>query len=245
MKEFLSNSWVVSIISGIIVFFLTNAIIMLQNRRKHKKQISDANTMVLNRLRGYVVDNGLPPKEIINAIKASTAREHDIKFEELLCIKEICEELITDIIGNIYISNDNKIHYMDILQNYLNEDINTYDVKTKDINEFDKFPEDTQQNFVKIERTLKRKLMRELKRELIRKSSLSLGMIISTILAILSAISVFFAYIDSPDIVSNKYEIYSEFASGLIIFAFLCLLVAPATRKIIELIELLFNRKDK
>lgn len=120
MKDFLSNSWVVSIISGIIVFFLTNAIIMLKDRRKHKKQISDANSMVLNRLRGYVVDNGLPPKEIINSVKASTAREYNIKYEELLSIKELCEELITDIIGNIYISNDNKVKYIDMLKNYLN-----------------------------------------------------------------------------------------------------------------------------
>lgn len=52
MKEFLSNSWVVSIISGIIVFLLTNAIVMIQNRRKYNKKIKDANLMVLDRLRG-------------------------------------------------------------------------------------------------------------------------------------------------------------------------------------------------
>lgn len=86
MKEFLSNSWVVSIISGILVFFITNALILLQNRRKHKKQIKDANSMVLNHLRGYVVDNGLPDNKIINAVKASIAREYDIKYEELLSI---------------------------------------------------------------------------------------------------------------------------------------------------------------
>lgn len=121
MKEFLSNSWVVSIISGIIVFFLTNTIIMIQNRRKHKKQINDANTMILNRLRSYVVDNGLPQKEIINAVKSSTSREYNIKYDELLTIRELCEELITDIISNIYISNDNKVKYINMLKDYLNE----------------------------------------------------------------------------------------------------------------------------
>lgn len=124
MKEFLSNSWVVSIISGIIVFLLTNTIIMIQNRRKHKKQISDANTMVLNRLRGYVVDNGLPQKDIINAVKSSTSREYNIKYDELLTIKELCEELITDIISNIYISNDNKVKYINMLKDFLNEKSN-------------------------------------------------------------------------------------------------------------------------
>lgn len=121
MKEFLSNSWVVSIISGILVFFITNSVIMLQNRRKHKKQINDANTMVLNRLRGYVVDNGLPQNEVINAVKASTGREYNVKYNELLKTNEFCEELITDIIGNIYISNDNKVKYINNLQEYLSE----------------------------------------------------------------------------------------------------------------------------
>ena len=242
MKEFLSNSWVVSIISGIIVFFLTNAIIMLQNRRKHKKQISDANLKVLNRLRGYVVDNGLPPKEIINAIKASTAREHDIKFEELLCIKEICEELITDIISNIYISNDNKIRYLDMLQNYLKEDVNTHDMKTIDTNEFYKFSDDVQQNFAEMEMSLRRELKKELKRELMKKSSLSLGMITSIILAILSAISVFFTYINSSEMVLNKYEAYSELGIELVAFVFLCVIANPIIRKLVELIS---DRKYK
>ena len=116
MKEFLYNSWVVSILSGILVFFITNAIIMLQNKRKHKKQIQDANSMVLNRIRGYVVDNGLPQKEVIEAVKSATSREYGIKYNELLSIREFCEELITDIIGNIYISNDNKVKYLNTLQ---------------------------------------------------------------------------------------------------------------------------------
>lgn len=75
--------------------------------------------MLLNHLRGYVVDNGFPQKEIINAIKASIAREYNVKYEELLSIKAVCEELVKDIIGNIYISNENKKSYIDMLQEHL------------------------------------------------------------------------------------------------------------------------------
>lgn len=119
MKEFLSNSWVVSIISGIIVFLLTNAIVMIQNRRKYNKKIKDANLKILNQLRGYVVDNGLPKNEIIEAIKHSVVREYNIKYDNILTTISLYEELITDIIGNIYISNENKIKYINILQEYL------------------------------------------------------------------------------------------------------------------------------
>lgn len=129
MKEFLSNSWVVSIISGIIVFVLTNIFIDIKNRSKYKKQIYDANIMILNHLRGYVVDNGLPKVEIIEAVKSSIAREYIVKSDDLLCVKSICEELVKDIIGNTYISNDNKKKYIEMLQNYLTTNI---DIKSND-----------------------------------------------------------------------------------------------------------------
>ena len=96
MKEFLSNSWVVSIISGILVFFVTNFFVILKSKRESRKQIYDANTRVLNHIRGYVVDNGLPSQIIIESVKKSIAREYNIKYNDLLSTKELCEELIKD-----------------------------------------------------------------------------------------------------------------------------------------------------
>lgn len=119
MKEFFSNAWVISIISGILVFFITSLFIMLYNKVQHKRQIEEANQSVINHLRGYVVDNGLPEKEIIDAVRVSVAREYNIRDETLLTTKAFCEELIKEIIGNIYISNQNKIVYLDMLKAYL------------------------------------------------------------------------------------------------------------------------------
>lgn len=124
MEKLLSNSWVISIVSGIIVFIITNLFINIKNGRKYKKLIYDANTMILNHLRGYVVDNGLPKTEVIEAVKSSIAREYAVKCEELLNVKSICEELVKDIIGNNYISNENKKRYIEMLQNHLEQNSN-------------------------------------------------------------------------------------------------------------------------
>lgn len=192
MKEFLSNAWVVSIISGILVFFFTNSIIMLQNKRKHKKQINDANTMIINRLRGYVVDNGLPEKEILNAVKSSTAREYNVKYGELLSNKELCEELITDIIGNTYISNDNKIKYIDMLQKYLKSDNNL---------------DNSAIHNVKVERNTDRnKYLIKRKKGLILKE-----MFFSLIPAVITIMSVFLSSYDKTEIDFSKFDIYSIF----------------------------------
>lgn len=134
MKEFLSNSWVVSIISGILVFFVTNFFVILKSKRESRKQIYDANTMVLNHIRGYVVDNGLPSQIIIESVKKSIAREYNIKYNDLLSTKELCEELIKDIIGNIYISNDNRKIYINMLEEYLIQNNGIDDSEDEDIN---------------------------------------------------------------------------------------------------------------
>ena len=134
MKEFLSNSWVVSIISGILVFFVTNFFVILKSKRESRKQIYDANTRVLNHIRGYVVDNGLPSQIIIESVKKSIAREYNIKYNDLLSTKELCEELIKDIIGNIYISNDNRKIYINMLEEYLIQNNGINDSEDEDIN---------------------------------------------------------------------------------------------------------------
>lgn len=227
MKEFLSNSWVVSIISGIIVFFLTNAFIMFQNKRKYKKQIKDANIMILNDIREYVVDNDLPEKEVINAIKASISRKYNIKFEELLSIKELCEELITDIISNIYISNENKVKYINMLQNYLKDNNNIHNIKPSDNDGQDEHFSDMQLE------------IKNMKKEIVRRTSISLGMLFSLSLSILSAISVFISSIDLTNLTINAYDIYSGFI-GLFTISVLIIIIFRILRIIIEK---LINRK--
>ena len=130
MSDFLSNSWVVSIVSGILVFFVTNLFINVKNKSKSKKQIYDANINILNYIRGYVVDNGLPNQKIIEAVKKSVAREYNIKYADLLSIRELCEELVKDIIGNIYISNESRKNYINMLEKYL---IQSENIDDKDI----------------------------------------------------------------------------------------------------------------
>lgn len=211
MKEFLSNSWVVSILSGILVFFITNSVIMLQNRRKHKKQINDANNAILNRLRGYVVDNGLPQNEVINAVKASTSREYNVKYNELLKTNEFCEELITDIIGNIYISNDNKVKYIDILQKYLSEK--------------DNFEKDIQINKeIESNNTKKRKKTHNFK---------------EIVFSIVSALSTFIAvFLTSLD--TNEMSNFSIALITTIIFIamfVMIIFIMPVMRKIFKLID--------
>ena len=127
MWEFLakifSNAWVVGIvggiISGIIVYFITKWIFQRKDNSKYLELINNANMDIIRSLKPYIAEKGLPEKEIIDAIILSTARKYKVKSEELYSIRIVCEELIREIVENVYVSSDKKEEYTKHLKDYL------------------------------------------------------------------------------------------------------------------------------
>lgn len=123
MLAFLQNPWVVGIgggiISGIIVFFITNWIYRRKDNSKYIEQINSANTDIIRALKPYVAERGLPEKEVIDAIVVSTARKYKVKSDELYSVRIICEELIREVVENIYVSSEKKYEYTKQLSEYL------------------------------------------------------------------------------------------------------------------------------
>lgn len=125
MLSFLQNSWVVGIgggiISGIIVYFITNWLYKRKDNSKYLEQISRANMDIIQDLKPYVAERGLPDKEIVDAIIVSTARKYKVKSNELYSIRIICEELIREIVENVYVSSEKKQEFAKQLQDYLHK----------------------------------------------------------------------------------------------------------------------------
>ena len=125
MLDFLQNQWVVGIgggiISGIIVFFITKWLFQRKDNSKYLEQIANANLDIIRTLKPYIAEKGLPEKEIIDAIISSTARKYKVKNDELYSIRIICEELIREIIENVYVSADKKKEYSLQLKDYIQQ----------------------------------------------------------------------------------------------------------------------------
>ena len=123
LLSFLENQWVVGIgagiISGLIVFFVTKWILQRKDNSKYLELISVANFEIIRILKPYIAEKGLPEKEILDAIILSTARKYKVKSEELYSIRIICEELIREIVENVYVSSDKKHDYSTQLKDYL------------------------------------------------------------------------------------------------------------------------------
>lgn len=121
--KILSNSWVVGIgggvISGIIVYLITAKLFNRKENTRYLEQINNANIDIIRSLKPYIAEKGLPEKEIIDAIILSTARKYKVKSEELYSIRVVCEELIREIVENVYVSSDKKQEYTQQLKEYL------------------------------------------------------------------------------------------------------------------------------
>ncbi|WP_419528311.1 hypothetical protein [Akkermansia sp.] len=130
MQSFLGNPWTSGIgggiISGLIVFYVTRWFIQRRDKSGYINSVHNANKQVIDLLKAYVVDKGLPDAQIVRSIISATAREFSVKREEMFDVIVICEELIKEIIGNVYVSGDQKQKYLEDLRIYVEniEDFN-------------------------------------------------------------------------------------------------------------------------
>lgn len=120
---FFENAWFVGIatgiISGILVFFLTKWIMDKKGNVEYYKEVKNANQSVINALKPYIADKGLPRIEIFNALISSIARTHGVKDGDMYSVHIFCEELIREIISDVYVSNEKKEEYTDALAIYI------------------------------------------------------------------------------------------------------------------------------
>ncbi len=146
MFAFFKSSWFVGIvtglISGLLVYAITNWIMKKRGKEEYYRRVSDANRDVITSLKPYISEKGLPDAEIFKAIISSTARTCSVETKDMYSISVFCEELIREIIGDVYVSSDKKKEYADELISYkkhLQEMLALGDNEVKYIKENDSF----------------------------------------------------------------------------------------------------------
>jgi len=105
--------------SAILCYFICWFTRWLFGRSWDKEDTSSANAEVIAYLRPYIAEIGLPDPSVIDAIISSTARSHGLSAENMNSVRMICEDLMREILADVYMPLAKKEEYTARLRVYL------------------------------------------------------------------------------------------------------------------------------
>lgn len=118
----LANSWVIGIVTGIVsgllVFFATTFLFDNKRKREYAQHKKEANADVINALKPYIAEQGLPDYEVLCSLINSTSRKYYVNTEDMLTPSQVCEELIREIMSDVYITSEKKKEYAESVAVY-------------------------------------------------------------------------------------------------------------------------------
>lgn len=115
----LNNPWVTGIgggiISSLIVFFVTRYFFSKREKREYLQKIETANNEILYSIRPLVIEKKIPTKEILSAVRISTAKKYGVKQEDLYNEFSLSNDLINEIMANSFLSSEQKLDFCGLL----------------------------------------------------------------------------------------------------------------------------------
>jgi hypothetical protein len=111
MRDFLSNNWVISIITGLLVYGITKAWEVFRSRRQYRLSVNLANKEVFDTLKFSIPENPLPSVYVLKALHASTAKQRNVKSGDMDTLSSILFDLIKEIMDSNFLAYENKLKY--------------------------------------------------------------------------------------------------------------------------------------
>ena len=130
MSDIINNPWVVgivgSIVSGLIVYFITYAIISKREDKIYQHKIIAANSEILHTIKSMVTNKQLLSVEAFNSVVTSTAKKHQVNLKDINNISEFIDDIIKDIIQSPFITYEQKNEYYEQLDTLKEEQQNNH-----------------------------------------------------------------------------------------------------------------------
>ncbi len=118
MIEIITNPWVIGIvggiISGLVVFLITNRIFSRRENREYRQKIEMANKELLYSIRPLIVGQNIPSQDLVDSIIYSTARKYSVEINDLYENEELAEDLTKEILDNPFLNSENKLKYCEL-----------------------------------------------------------------------------------------------------------------------------------
>jgi len=118
MKWF-SNVWfvgiVTGIVSGLITTWLARLLLARRESREYLQNVAAANREVVLAIRATIPEENLPSREVIEALRQSTARRLRVAVKDTLSRMEIVQELVKEVMDSSFLPSVKKAEYCAML----------------------------------------------------------------------------------------------------------------------------------
>jgi hypothetical protein len=115
MRDFITNSWVVSILTGLMVYGLTKLFETFKERRHYFNILKLANDEVFNTIKVMIPEETLPSPKVLFSLHRATAKKYGVKQEDMNVFPVIIDRLIKEILDSSFLSYQDKIIYSERL----------------------------------------------------------------------------------------------------------------------------------
>ena len=120
--ELIQNPWIVaigsSVISGVLVYIITERFLKHDQNKEKAKKIESANMEIISILTRCIVEGELLKPEAVKSVLKSACIKYGVKEKEVFSLEEIGEELLNDILKTPYISVKQKEEYVEKMNRY-------------------------------------------------------------------------------------------------------------------------------
>ena len=115
------NPWFIGIgggiLSGLIVTFISRAILSRRDRREYIQKVLSANREVIYAIRPGISEGYIATPEVVDVLISATARKYGVDKKDAYGSDEVAQELIKEVMDSSFISAKTKEEYCGSLAN--------------------------------------------------------------------------------------------------------------------------------
>jgi uncharacterized membrane protein len=108
---FLNNSWVSSIITGLLVYYVTEIFKAFREKKSYMEKVFQANREMFHTIKFSIPEATLPNPEILRAIHKSTAKRYGVDLVDMESVPVVLEDLVKEIMDSNFLPHDTKLDY--------------------------------------------------------------------------------------------------------------------------------------
>ena len=118
ITNILNNAWVISIVTGVIVYISTNWFSKFKDNKEYRKNINQVTDDIVVMLQEFIVENKLPEKAVLFSYYKATCEKYNVLAKDTKSVVEILDFLTKEILDSQFLNGSNKLVYCNIIEEY-------------------------------------------------------------------------------------------------------------------------------